>query len=161
MSTEQYDYAAWDNEMDTNAISREAKKIEAGDKKVPHGIYEVALDNISMFVNKKGFKTMAFNMVVVAGENEGCQLTYYQTLEGSTPKLSAFFIHKANEFMRSLKPGIEIPSFTSWANLAATIEAVKQSIADNGWEYQLNYGTDKGYDTFAIEGKFEKEDNPF
>lgn len=163
MSEEQYnEIAGWDEEMDTTVLARHAAKQEAGKQErvdVPHGTYEVAIDNIVLQKNKYGVKQMCVYMDIVAGEYQYQTIAYYQNLDGNTPRLSGFFIAKANKFLRSLKTNVEVPSFTTWSNFAATIEAVKKDINKNGWEYQLNYGQDKNpkYNTYTIEERFEPQ----
>lgn len=163
MYDEQYNgVAGWDEEMDTTALARHAAKAEAGKQErvdVPHGTYEVAIDNIVLQKNKFDVKQMCVYMDIVAGEYQHQTIAYYQNLEGVTPKVSGFFIAKANQFLRSLKTNVEVPSFTTWANLAATIEAVKADLNKNGWEYQLEYAQDKNpkYHTYTITERFEPQ----
>ena len=163
MYDEQYNgVAGWDEEMDTSALARHAAKAEAGKQErvdVPHGTYEVAVDNIVLQKNKYGVKQMCVYMDIVAGEYQHQTIAYYQNLEGVTPKISGFFIAKAIQFLRSLKTNVEVPRFSTWANLATNVKEVMDDINKNGWEYQLQYEQDKNpkYHTYTITERFEPQ----
>ena len=66
-----------------------------------------------------------------------------------------FQIHIANEFLRSLGTNIDIrfESFSQYANLIADVyEAI-----NGNFEYALEYGESKGFNTFEITEIFEVE----
>lgn len=162
MSTEQYNFNEWDNEIDTQAVSREVMKAQANTgqwEKVPYGSYIVAVDDIYLNKSKKGKKQMTVQFLIVEHETlQGKTITAWFGLEHEDVRKVGFMIHKAHEFLRSLKTSVNIQGFTSFGRLNEYISAVKAEINVNGWEYQLRFATENGYDTYTIEEKFEKAD---
>lgn len=171
MSTEQYNFDEWDNEIDINAVSREVMKAQANSgtfEKVPYGTYIVAVDDISLGKSKKDQKQMVVQFVIVEHETlQGKLINAYFPLEYHDPngdkvkerKVLGFRIHDAQEFLRSMKTAVEIPKgYHGFGRLNEKIQAIKTDIEANGWEYQLRFEKNNNYDKFSIEEKFEKAD---
>lgn len=162
MSTEQYDFSAWDKQEDLAALSRAVLKAQAnsgGFEKIPYGTYIVAVDNIALTLSKQGQKQVVVDFMILEHETlKGKILKAFFGLEHVDLQKRAFKIHKANEFLRSLKPNVEVPSFTSYSQLNATVNAVMADIAANKWEYEVRYEQENGHDRFTIENKYATED---
>lgn len=162
MSTEQYNFNEWDNEIDTNAVAREVMKAQANTgqwEKVPYGSYIVAVDDIRLAKSKKDKKQMVVQFVIVEHDTlQGKLITAFFGLEHPEERKVGFMIHNAHEFLRSLKTSVVIQGFQGFGKLNEYINAIKADIKANGWEYQLRFAQDKGYDTYTIEEKFEKAD---
>lgn len=164
MSTEQYNFNEWDNEIDTNAVAREVMKAQANTgqwEKVPYGSYFVAVDDIYLNKSKKGKKQMVVQFVIVEHDTlQGKLITAFFGLEHPEERKVGFMIHNAHEFLRSLKTSVVIQGFQGFGKLNEYIAAIKEDIKANGWEYKLRFAQDKGYDTYTIEEKFDTQ-NPF
>lgn len=169
MSTETHDFSAWDNEIDTNAVAREVMKAQANTgkfEKVPYGTYYVAVDDIRLDKSKQGRKQMVIQFVITDHATlQGKLITAFFGLEHIEPRKVGFMIHNAQEFLRSFKTSVEIRGFQGFGILNEYVNAIKAEINANGWEYQLRFAQEKGYDTFTIEEKFAKaeasDDIPF
>lgn len=162
MSTEQYDFNAWDNEIDTNAVAREVMKAQANTgqfEKVPYGSYTVAVDDIRLGKSKKDKKQMVVQFVITEHKTlQGRLITAFFGLEHPEERKLGFMLHNVNEFLRSFKTSVNIQGFQGFGRLNEYINAIKAEIKVNRWEYQLRFAQEKGYDTFTIEDKFELAD---
>lgn len=166
MSTEQYDFNAWDSEIDTRAVALEVAKAQANTggqfEKLPYGTYIVAIDKLELGLSKAGKKQMLCTMVVTDGDKKGRLLFAFFGLEVDDPRTNprklGFKLYMAIEFLKSLKTSADISGFQSYGHLAALCAAVKSEIDVNKWEYQVRYAQNKGYDTYTIEEKFEPAD---
>lgn len=162
MSTEQYNFNEWDNEIDTQAVSREVMKAQANTgqwEKVPYGSYIVAIDDIRLGKSKQDKKQMVVQFLIVEHETlQGKVITAFFGLEHPEERKVGFMIHKAHEFLRSLKTSVQIDGFQGFGRLNEYITAIKAEIKVNGWEYQLRYAQEKNFDTYTIEEKFERAD---
>lgn len=172
MSTEEYNFNDWDNEIDVNAVSMSVMKAQANTgqfEKVPYGTYIVGVDDINLGLSKAGQKQMVVDFVIVDEDSQyqGKSIkaffgVEYHDANGDKLKerrVLGFRIHAAQEFLRSMKTSVDIPrGFHGYGQLNEKIQAIKAEIAQNGWEYQLRFAKENNYDTFAIEAKFEKAD---
>ena len=118
-------------------------------KEVPYGTYEVKIEKLELVESKTGKPMVTSWMRIIAGEY---QIYFIQESVVHT----AFGIHMANEFLRSLDSGIDVTfeNFTQYHNLILDIhEAI-----DGNYEYAVEYGeTNKGFKTFKITEVFEAE----
>jgi hypothetical protein len=179
MSTEEYNFSDWDNEIDVNAVSMSVMKAQANTgtfEKVPYGTYIVGVDDITLGLSKKGQKQMVVDFVIVDEDSpqQGKTIKAFFSVEYRDPngdkvkerQVLGLRIHAAQEFLRSMKTTVDIPNgFHGYGQLNTKIQAIKADIEKNGWEYQLRYAKENNYDTYAIEAQFEKADqndnNPF
>ena len=151
-----FDFAAWDNEFDSELIQAEIAKAESnsGDyEEVPHGTYEVKIQKLELGQTKAGKPKLACWFKILAGEYKEQMIFMNQVIDPSTPNIMGFQLHKCNEFLRSLS---SLPvSFESFKQYNLLLMDIMGEI-DGKFEYQLNYSADKkGYNTFKIEKTFE------
>lgn len=140
------------NEMISEDFQKEIE--DAGSKssgeyeEVPHGKYEVSIEKMELKATKTSNKPMVsiWMNIVSKGKFEGYKLFMNQVIT------QPFQVHIVNEFLRSLlkdckdAPVIEFKNYTQYAGLLMDIH---EKIADN-FEYAVDYGQNKGFDTFKI-----------
>lgn len=141
-----------DNSTDLEGLKNDAKEAAEGGeyKEVPKGEYEVKFKKLELGQSKKGDPMMICWMEILKGDFKGQLIFYNQVLTGG------FQIHLASEFLRSLDTGVDV-SFEGYAHFNAVIEEIKASIDGQKLEYAIEYGENKGWDTFKITDVFEAE----
>lgn len=141
----------FDKTIDTKALKEDTKRAaEQGDfPEVPHGTYEVKIEKLELGESKNGNPMMVCWMKILDGQYKGQRLFYNQVLH------VGFGIHKANEFLRSLESGIDI-EFDSFKQYHELLLDVHEAI-DGKLEYAVEYGEERGYNTFKIVDVFEVE----
>ena len=147
----------FDKQYDSEGIAKGITEIQEnsgnsiGDfEPVPHGIYEVEIEKLEPAVSKKGDPKLYVQFKILAGDYENQRIFMHQPLTSEYP------IHNASEFLRSLGTGMEI-KYVRHSQFANLILDVHEAI--NGkYEYELEYGERKGYDTFKITKIFELEE---
>ncbi|WDC83307.1 DUF669 domain-containing protein [Caloramator sp. mosi_1] len=144
-------FAKFDKEFDIQGLKEDLKNVGAQEgqfKEVPFGVYEVKIEKMELVESKTGKPMLSCWMRILEGEYKNSMLFMNQVLS------SAYGIHTANEFLRSLDSGIDVEfeSFTQYNNLILDIyEAIEGNL-----EYAVEYGeTNKGYKTFKITEVFE------
>ncbi len=142
----------FDKTIDTKALKEDAAKAsEQGDfPEVPHGTYEVKIEKMELTAAKSsGNPMMACWMKILDGPYKGQRLFYNQVLH------VGFGIHKANEFLRALDSGVDI-EFDNFKQYNELLLDVHEAI-DGVTEYAVEYGEEKGYNTFKIVNVFDAE----
>lgn len=90
----------------------EIEKTNTGDfPEIPVGNYEVKIEKIELGESKSGMPMGKIMFRIVEGDYKKACLFYNQVLIGSnkeTGQLTAFGIHKFNQFLKSLDSGLEI-----------------------------------------------------
>ncbi len=151
-----FDFAAWDNEFDSELLQDEIAKAESGSgdyEEVPHGTYEVKITKLELGQTKAGKPKLACWFKIIAGEYENKMIFMNQVIDPSNPNARGFQLHKCNEFLRSLS-SLSV-SFESFKQYNMLLKNIMDEI-DGKYEYQLNYGKDKkDFNTFKIEKTFE------
>lgn len=147
------DYSKFDKAIDVESLKQDvAEAAENGGgtrREVPHGTYEVKIEKLELGESKKGDPMFVCWMRILNGEFEKSMIFMYQVVT------QGFQIHIANEFLRSLDSGIEI-EFNSYSQYAQLLMDVAEAI-DGQLEYAVEYGENKGYNTFKITDVFEVE----
>lgn len=145
------DFSKFDKQVDLEGLKKDIEDAKANEsanfKDVPHGQYEVKITKLELKESKKGNPMLAIWFKVLEGEYKGGLIFMNQVVT------TGFQIHIANEFLRSLNSGIEIDWPGSYAAYAELIMDVAEAI-DNKFEYALEYGENKGFNTFKIEDVF-------
>ena len=151
-------FAAWDNAVDMDGLQKDiedAKKNGGGNYEgVPHGKYEVSIEKMELKATKKGDPMASVWMKICDGNYKGSMIFMNQVIT------KGFQIHIVNEFLRSLlqecddAPAIEFKSYAQYAELLMDIHEI---VADS-FEYALEYGEKKGFNTFKITEVFTLED---
>lgn len=152
-----FDFAAWDNEFDSELLQDEIAKAESGSgdyKEVPHGTYEVKITKLELGQTKAGKPKLACWFKILEGEYKEQMIFMNQVIDPTNPNARGFQLHKCNEFLRSLSSSLSV-SFESFKQYNMLLKNIMDEI-DGKYEYQLNYGKDKkDYNTFKIEKTFE------
>lgn len=146
------DYSKFDKAIDTEGLKKDvaeaAENTGGGTRReVPHGKYEVKIEKLELGESKKGDPMFVCWMRILNGDFEKSMLFMYQVVT------QGFQIHIANEFLRSLDSGVEI-EFESYSQYGQLLMDVAEAI-DGQLEYSVDYGENKGYNTFKIDEVFE------
>lgn len=144
----------FDREINVEALQADIKEAaENGPtfKKVPHGQYEVKIEKLELVATKETNNPMVtIWFKVIDGEYKGSRIFMNQVVN------QGFQIHIVNEFLRSLRSGIEI-EFKNYSQYGQLLMDVHEAI-DGKYEYALDYGqNNKGFDTFEIVEIYELE----
>jgi hypothetical protein len=148
----------WDKEIDTEELTKdveEAAKNGGGNyEEVPHGEYEVAINQMELKASKKGDPMVSIWFKVLEGEHKGGIIFFNQVIT------QGFQIHIVNELLRKMvsemddAPEIKFTSYGQYGNL---IMDIFEEVADN-FEYLLSYKKGKkDFSTYAIKEVFEVE----
>lgn len=134
----------WDKEIDTKGLAadvKEAAENGTGDfKEVPHGEYEVAVQQMELKASKKGDPMVSIWFKIVSeGEFKGSMIFFNQVIT------QGFQVHIVNELLRMMvsemedAPAIEFVSYKQYGNLLMDIfEAINEN-----FEYALKYSANK------------------
>lgn len=146
-------FTKFDKEFDVKGLKEDLKNVSnnsADYKEVPFGTYEVKVEKLELVESKTGKPMVSCWMRILEGEFKNSILFMNQVIH------TAFGIHMANEFLRSLGSSQEVKfeNFSQYHDLILNIhEAV-----DETYEYAVEYGeTNKGFKTFKIVEVFEVE----
>ena len=134
-------FSKWDNAIDTEGLQKDVADAAANGgsgnyKEVPHGNYEVAVQQMELKASKKGDPMVSIWFKVVSdGDAKGGLIFYNQVIT------QGFQIHIANEMLRAMvaecedAPVIEFKTYKQYAEL---IMDVFEAVADN-YEFALKY----------------------
>jgi len=141
----------FDKQIDTKALKEDAAKAsEQGDfPEVPHGTYEVKIEKLELVESKSGKPMLSCWMKILDGEYKGQRLFLNQVMH------VGFGIHKANDFLRSLDSGVDV-QFDSFKQFNGMVLDIHEAI-DGKTEYAVEYGEEKGYNTFKIVDVFDAQ----
>ena len=143
---------AFNTETLKNDVKEAAENGGGNFKEVPTGNYEVAVEKLELVASKSKREPMVSAWFkIVAGDFKGQRIFMNQVIT------QGFQVHIVNEFLRSLKTGLEIvfDDYNQYHNLLLD---VKEAIDTQKLEYNLKYGkTNKGFNTFEIEEVFEAD----
>lgn len=144
-------FAKFDKQFDVKGLKEDLKNVSSNSadyKEVPFGTYEVKVEKLELVESKTGKPMVSCWMRILEGEHKNSMLFMNQVIH------TAFGLHMANEFIRSLESALEVTfeNFTQYYNLLLNIhEAI-----DETFEYAVEYGeTNKGFKTFKITDVFE------
>lgn len=140
----------WDKAIDTEGLAKDvAEAAENGGqgnyKEVPHGDYEVAIQQMELKASKKGDPMISIWFKVVSGEYKGSIIFYNQVIT------QGFQIHNCNEMLRKIAsemketPVIEFRTYKQYGELLMDIF---EAVADN-YEYGLHYTANKKNKQFS------------
>ena len=150
----------WDKENNTEGLAadvKEAAENGTGEyKEVPHGDYEVAVQQMELKASKKGDPMVSIWFKIVSdGEFKGSMIFMNQVIT------QGFQVHIVNEILRMMvsemekAPVIEFKSYKQYGNLIMDIfEAINEN-----FEYALAYKKGKkDFSTYEIKEVFVLED---
>ena len=140
----------WDKAIDTEGLVKDiAEAAENGGqgnyKEVPHGDYEVAIQQMELKASKKGDPMVSIWFKVVSGDYKGSIIFYNQVIT------QGFQIHNCNEVLRKIasemkeKPVIEFRTYKQYGELLMDIF---EAVEDN-YEYGLHYTANKKNKQFS------------
>lgn len=144
-------FSRWDKEIDIDGLNEDVKAAANGGggnyKEVPHGKYEVAVQQMELKESKKGKPMVSIWFKIVSdGEYKGSMIFYNQVVDNGTG------LHINNEMLRKMvsemgadAPVIELKSFEQYSELLMDIY---EAVADN-FEYALNYTANKKNKDFS------------
>lgn len=142
------DFSKFDKQIDLEGLKQDiADSVNNDYKEVPHGTYEVAITKLELSESKKGDPMVKAWFKILEGEFKNSILFMNQVVT------RGFQIHIVDNFLRSLGTDIAVcfESYSQYANLIADVyEAV-----NGNFEYALEYGENKGFNTFEIKEVFE------
>lgn len=150
------DFSKFDKMVDIDGLKKDIADAEANGgadfKEVPHGCYEVSVEKLELTETKKTGKPMVSCWMKIVGDCEfkGQRIFMNQVVT------QGFQIHIVNSFLRSLLPdgsGIHV-DFTGYADYNDLLLDIAEYI-DRKFEYALEYGEKRGFDTFQITDIFE------
>ncbi len=148
----------WDKEIDTAGLAadtEEAAKNGTGDfEEVPHGDYEVAVQQMELKASKKGDPMVSIWFKILDGNFKGSLIFMNQVIT------QGFQVHIVNEILRQMvsemedAPVIEFKSYKQYGNLIMDIfEAINEN-----FEYILAYKAGKkDFSTYEIKKVFVLE----
>lgn len=148
-------FEKWDESIDTEGLQKDVAEAAAnggGDfKEVPHGDYEVAIQQMELKASKKGDPMVSIWFKILDGEFKGSLIFFNQVIT------QGFQVHIVNEMLRMMvsemadAPEIEFKTYKQYANLIMDIfEAI-----DDNFEYALAYKKGKkDFSTYEIKEVF-------
>ena len=148
-------FEKFDKSIDLEGLKNDITEAQSNNggtfKEVPHDKYEVEINKLELTVSKKKDPMLSCWMKILEGEYEGSMIFMNQVVT------QGFQIHIANKFLRSLVDGLNMDiEFESYTQYAELILDVSEAI-DGKREYLVNYGENKGFNTFEIEEVFDVE----
>lgn len=149
----------WDKELHSedlvNSVKEAAEKGGTGEyKEVPHGDYEVAVQQMELKASKKGDPMVSIWFKILEGEFKNSIIFYNQVIT------QGFQVHMVNEMLRMMvseledAPAVEFKSYKQYGNL---IMDIFEAINDN-YEFVLSYKKGKkDFSTYEIKEVFVLE----
>lgn len=142
----------WDKEIDTEGLQKDVADAAANGgqgnyKEVPHGNYEVAINQMELRASKKGDPMVSIWFKIVSeGEYKGSILFYNQVIT------QGFQIHNCNEMLRKIceemGAGMPVIEFKTYKQYSELLMDIFEAVADN-FEYALKYTANKKNKDFS------------
>ncbi len=153
-------FEQFDNEYDVDGLKEEIKDAaENGGgnfEEVPHGSYEVKIEQMELKASKKGKPMLSVWFKIVNDCKYKNSLIFMNQLVEQ-----GFQVHIANEFLRALTeevadaPEVEFDSYKQYGGMILDIF----ELVNGNYEFALEYGENKkGYNIFKITETYELED---
>ena len=156
-------FSRWDKEIDTEGLQKDVAEAAANGgggnyKEVPHGNYEVAVQQMELKASKKGDPMVSIWFKIVSdGEYKGSLIFYNQVVT------QGFQIHMVNEMLRKMceEMGADAPviEFQTYKQYSELLMDIFEAVADN-FEYGLKYAANsknKDFSTYEITDVFVLE----
>ena len=142
-------YDEFDSMFDTAGLKQDLQAVEDNKveyKEVPHGTYEVKITKLELVKSSKGNPMVSVWFKIVDGKYKDQLIFMNQVIS------SGFGLHNCNLFLKSISSlPVDFESFKQYSMLLTDI----MEEIEGKREFQLNYGTNKGYNTYKIEQIFE------
>ena len=145
-------FEKWDNTIDTEGLAKDVQEAAQNNtgtfKEVPHGDYEVAVQQMELKASSKGDPMVSIWFKIVSdGEFKGSMIFLNQVIT------QGFQVHIVNELLRMMvsemsdAPEIEFKTYKQYGNL---IMDIFEDINEN-YEYALSYKKGKkDFSTYEI-----------
>ena len=139
--------------VDLKGLKEDLKEVQENSggsyEEIPLGRYEVTIDKMEIKETKKGDKLMlSVTFKVLEGPQKNRLIFMNQVIT------SPYGLHNSNEFLRSLKSGIDVV-FEDYNQYSELVKDIMSSIS-NRLEYELTYSeNDKKFKVFEITDVFE------
>ena len=146
-------FEKFNKSVDLKGLKEDLKEVQENGggnyEEVPLGKYEVKIDKMEIKETKKGDKLMlSVTFKVLDGPQKNRLIFMNQVIT------SAYGLHNSNEFLRSLKSGIDV-IFDDYNQYSELVEDIMDAISDR-LEYELTYSeNDKEFKVFEITDVFE------
>lgn len=145
------DFSKFDKQVDLEGLKHDIEDSANNDfKEVPHGTYEVAITKLELKESKKGDPMVACWFKILDGEFKNSLIFMNQVIT------QGFQIHIVDEFLRSLDTDIDV-KFESYSQYNELLLDIFEAV-DGNLEFALEYGENKGFNTFKITEVFEVEE---
>lgn len=147
----------FDNSIDTEGLQNDVKDAaENGGtrREVPHDTYEVKIDKLELVKSKKGDPMVTCWMRILEGDYKNSLIFMNQVIT------QGFQIHIVNEFLRDLVSEMKKPidiEYKTYRQYGGLLMDVMEAI-DGEFEYNVDYGENKGFNTFKIKEVYVLED---
>ena len=144
-------FEKWNSNVDLAGLQKDVKDAQDNNKefeKVPHGEYEVKLDELELKATKKGDPMVSAWFTILEGKYKKSKLFMNQVVT------QGFQIHIVNELLRSMGTDLAI-DFVDYKQYAELLLDVAEECDSNNLEFALKYEDNKGYDKFTITEVFE------
>lgn len=155
-------FSKWDQAIDTAGLQKDveeaAKNPNSGNfKEVPHGNYEVAINQMELKASKKGDPMVSIWFKIVSdGEFKGSMIFYNQVIT------QGFQIHMVNEMLRKMTEEMEdapVVEFVTYKQYSELLMDIFEAVSDN-FEYGLKYtanSKNKDFSNYEITDVFVLE----
>lgn len=147
------DFSKFDKAVDLDGLKKDvegAKENTGNYKEVPHGTYEVSVNKMELTESKKGDPMVSIWFKILNGEYKGSLIFFNQVIT------QGFQIHIVNELLRSMETEMAI-DFESYSQYGQLLMDVHEAV-DGQLEFAIEYGENKGFNTFKITEVFEVEE---
>lgn len=131
-------FSKWDEVIDTEGLQKdvaEAAQNNGGNfEEVPHGTYEVAIEQMELKASKKGDPMVSIWFKIVSDNHKNQRIFFNQVVT------RGFQIHIVNELMRKMvseatdAPEIEFKTYKQYSDLILDVFEIT-----DGFEYGLKY----------------------
>ena len=140
------DFSKFDKLIDVEGLKAEVASAQDNSsggnyKEVPHGTYEVEVTKLELTASKKGDPMVTIWFKIVSGDSENSLIFMNQVIT------QGFQIHIVNELLRAMcEKDVKFESYSQYGELLMDIH---EEIEGN-YEFALEYGERKGFNTFKI-----------
>ena len=151
-------FAKFNKQVDKDQLAKDIEKARensANFKEVPHGVYEVEIQNIECKETKNGDPMVSVCFNILDGEYKGCKIFANKVVKIGG-QYQGLQMAKAIELLESFGSEIDNPAHNDFEVLESWSQEVFDRIQELGLEYELDYHADKkGYDQHEIKEIFE------
>lgn len=151
-------WAQFDQGINTAEINADITALgnKNGDfDEVPHGKYEVKIDNMELRESKAGNPMLSVQFRILNGEFEN-QCLFMNQVAWMGDQNDKYRINGILKFINSLGTEVQVGVFYGLNDLDDKINAALFAAVRDGLEFLLKYDKNKGgYDTFTIEDVYE------